>query len=94
MMPPARRLDDGERPVVGGADDGDLLRIRSEPLQAAGEQVDVDVGGGHHHRADALHGALAAGGAQHPQGLERQQRSHAVRHDVDAPAARRSWRWR
>ena len=27
---------DGERPVVGGADDGDLLRVRSEPLQAAG----------------------------------------------------------
>ena len=31
---------------------------------------------------------LAAGAAQHAQGLEGQQRAHAVRDDVDPPAAR------
>ena len=35
------------------------------------------------------HGRLAAGGAQHAQGLERQERPHAMSHDVDAAAARR-----
>ena len=88
-IPPASRLDTASaRSLV------ELMTViflasgpsRSRPRA---NRVDVDIGGCHHDSADARHGALAARSAQHAQGLERQQRPHAVRHDVNAAAARR-----
>ncbi len=78
-----------ERPIVGGRDHRDLVHVRPETRDARGEQVDVDVGGGQHHRTDPRHRRLAGLGAQHPEGFQRQQRPHRVGDDIDLARALR-----